>query len=461
MLRLLLLLALLFPSSASAQAIEDRAVPGGWWYSQTAVVGELGFAVVDDAQARFYSEFRRLGGVGALGYPSSQRFELDGFTVQATQRVLMQWRPEANAVYFVNVFDRLHDLGQDGWLRSTRQTPEPRAFDDAGKPWPEVVRNHLAVLEPFPALKTAFNGVPGDPVEINGLPVSDVVDVGNHHALRAQRVVFQLWKVDVPWARAGQVTVALGGDIAKEAGLVPAPATRPSTPTGTTAPSANPTPPPGQSGATPVAAGTGGTPPPGAPSATPGSPASPPSAGQSPSLPTSPAPATVAPSPGNSQPSPPPPGEPTSPLSVPAARFLLAPSDLQGSRVVEDLPLPTGHKRILIRDSAQPHRNLVVGSQVDLFRDPAAAIAAFQADQRANWASPEPGTRLESVPGAPRYGDDSVLFRVVAGDSAGRGFLFLFRRVNAVGHLYALSQVTPPTLDELSFLAKIAVERVG
>jgi hypothetical protein len=35
--------------------------------------------------------------------------------------------------------------------------------------------------------------------------------------------VFQEWKEDVPWAKAGQVTVALGGDIAKEAGILPSP----------------------------------------------------------------------------------------------------------------------------------------------------------------------------------------------------------------------------------------------
>jgi hypothetical protein len=33
--------------------------------------------------------------------------------------------------------------------------------------------------------------------------------------------VFQLWKQDVPWAKAGTVTVALGGDIAKDAGVLP------------------------------------------------------------------------------------------------------------------------------------------------------------------------------------------------------------------------------------------------
>ena len=41
--------------------------------------------------------------------------------------------------------------------------------------------------------------------------------------MRAQRVVFQEWKEDVPWARRGEVTVALGGDIAKEAGILPNP----------------------------------------------------------------------------------------------------------------------------------------------------------------------------------------------------------------------------------------------
>src|SRR5207244_6861639 len=29
------------------------------------------------------------------------------------------------------------------------------------------------------------------------------------------------WKQDVPWAKAGEVTVALGGDIAKELGVLP------------------------------------------------------------------------------------------------------------------------------------------------------------------------------------------------------------------------------------------------
>ena len=46
-------------------------------------------------------------------------------------------------------------------------------------------------------------------------------DTGNALVIRTQRAVFQQWKVDVPWARAGQVTIANGGEIAKEEGLFP------------------------------------------------------------------------------------------------------------------------------------------------------------------------------------------------------------------------------------------------
>ncbi|HZQ97939.1 MAG TPA: hypothetical protein VFC93_03890, partial [Chloroflexota bacterium] len=56
---------------------------------------------------------------------------------------------------------------------------------------------------------------------------SKIEDMGNHFAVRLQRAVIQLWKVDVPWAKAGETTVANGGDVAKEAGLFPPDATTP------------------------------------------------------------------------------------------------------------------------------------------------------------------------------------------------------------------------------------------
>jgi hypothetical protein len=215
------------PGAALAQA-PDWDVPAGHFFTQTGGTPGCGYLVRDEAGLPFWSEFRRLGGVQAVGYPASKRFQWDGFTVQVFQRVVFQWRPEAvsstggvGQAYFVNVFDRLGELGKNDYLLRARQTPPPRPFADAGKSWPEVVQSHLAVLEPFPAIKAKYHDAVGDAIQANGLPVSDVTDMGNHYALRAQRVVFQQWKEDVPWAKAGQVTVALGGDIAKETGVLP------------------------------------------------------------------------------------------------------------------------------------------------------------------------------------------------------------------------------------------------
>ncbi|HYN88242.1 MAG TPA: glycosyl hydrolase family 18 protein, partial [Ardenticatenaceae bacterium] len=214
--------ALTGPSGATAVA--DWDIPNGHFFTQTGGGSGRGYAVSDDGGVRFWSEFRRLGGVAAVGYPASQRFEWDGFTVQVFQRVVFQWRPEVGRVYFVNVFDRLDQLGANDWLLHRRQTPYPRQWDEAGLSWEQIVRRRLTILDAYPAIRAAYNGVVGDPIQANGLPTSDVVDMGNHYALRAQRVVFQLWKEDVPWARRGQVTVALGGDIAKEVGILPNPA---------------------------------------------------------------------------------------------------------------------------------------------------------------------------------------------------------------------------------------------
>src|SRR5581483_6560851 len=91
--------------------------------------------VSDEGGIGMWSEFQRLGGVAALGYPISQRFMLDGYVSQATQKYILQWRPELGQATFVNVFDRLHDLGQDSALQSSYQIPPPLdpAVFDAGK----------------------------------------------------------------------------------------------------------------------------------------------------------------------------------------------------------------------------------------------------------------------------------------------------------------------------------------
>ena len=212
----MVLAATFAPAPASADP-QDWSVPGGRFFTQTG-----GYAVVDRDGVPFWSEFQRLGGVQGVGYPVSQRFEWDGFVVQAMQRVIFQWQPATGQVSFVNVFDLLTEAGKDDWLLAVRQTPKPLPPEfDAGKPWGEVLQTRLALLDENPAIKRQYYSVAGDPIAMNGLPTSRVTDMGNNYTIRAQRVVIQQWKIDVPWAKAGQVTVALGGDIAKEAGLLP------------------------------------------------------------------------------------------------------------------------------------------------------------------------------------------------------------------------------------------------
>jgi hypothetical protein len=200
----------------------DHEIPGGWFYTQTAGRDGIGgFAVTDEGGIRFWGEFKRLGGVQAVGYPVSRRFKQKGFTVQAFQKGILQWRPEIGQAWFTNVFDELSEAGKDDWLLSQRSTPRPlNASIDDGKAWAQVIAGRLAFLAPQLAIKQRYGAV-SDPMTFFGLPTSKVEDQGNHWAVRLQRAVIQLWKVDVPWAKAGQTTVANGGDVAKEAGLLP------------------------------------------------------------------------------------------------------------------------------------------------------------------------------------------------------------------------------------------------
>ncbi len=210
-----------FPFSPPPVYAQDYDIPNGHFFTQT-TGGPTGYSVVDDEHAPFWSEFQRLGGVQAVGYPISRRFLWNGFLCQVMQRVVFQWRPDLGEVQFVNTFDLFTVAGQDDHLFSTRSVPKPLPPEfDAGRPFAEVVQARLALLDDNAAIKAAYNGVVGDPVTMNGLPTSRVTDMGNHYALRTQRVVIQQWKEAVPWAASGQATVALGGSIAVELGLFP------------------------------------------------------------------------------------------------------------------------------------------------------------------------------------------------------------------------------------------------
>jgi hypothetical protein len=203
--------------SAEAESGEDYEIPNGHFFSQT-VPGPDGFSVIDDNEARFWSEFDRIGGLQTVGYPISRRYLYDGFVTQAFQKLILQWRPEVGEAWPINVFDELSDSALDDKLFVIRQVPYPLVeFDQRGASFDEVTSNRQDLLAASPEIEDIYFESRA-PLTMFGLPTSHVEDMGNHYALRTQRAVFQEWKEDVPWAVAGQVTIANGGDIAKEMG---------------------------------------------------------------------------------------------------------------------------------------------------------------------------------------------------------------------------------------------------
>jgi hypothetical protein len=213
-------LALALPLRAdAAPERQDYEAVGGHFFGQTGDKPNAGFGVGDADGVGFWSTLKALGGAETVGYPTSRRFLWYGRTTQVFQRAVFQYEPFEKRVVLMNVLDLLHDLGRDAWLRAARNvpTPLPPSFD-AAKGWPEIVAARQALLDAQPALRQAYFAV-RDPLALYGLPTSAVEDFGNHHAIRLQRAVLQLWREDTPWAKAGEVTRALVGDIARDAGL--------------------------------------------------------------------------------------------------------------------------------------------------------------------------------------------------------------------------------------------------
>lgn len=213
----------------------DWPLPNGHFFTQTngqpPRTSPTGFAVTDQDGIPFWTEFRRLGGPGLVGYPISTRYDLQGRITQAFQRAILQWDPQARRVQARNILSDLEEAGKGEWLVKTHGVPErlPGSFD-SGKQWDQIVRDRLALLRGDPALDAKYRAAP-DPLALYGLPESRVVDRGDHLAIRLQRTTFRLWKQDRPWAKAREVTADNGGELAKQAGLVPEPAQQTEQPT--------------------------------------------------------------------------------------------------------------------------------------------------------------------------------------------------------------------------------------
>lgn len=73
----------------------DHEVLNGRFFSQTVSNDGLsGFAVFDRDGVALWTEFRRRGGVEALGYPISRRFDALGASAQRFEKGTLVWIPE-------------------------------------------------------------------------------------------------------------------------------------------------------------------------------------------------------------------------------------------------------------------------------------------------------------------------------------------------------------------------------
>ena len=196
------------------------------------------YDVTNDYGILFADEFERLGGAEALGYPASYRFRLDdGFVYQVTQGALLQWRPEVHKAYLGNTFEMLEKAGYDQWLLDTKGIPLPIKEDGSDGDWNRARQTRLAWLtnQKITAKYLANPNPEGiaswsedRAIELYGLPMSYPEKHGPFVTQRFQRVAFQLWVDEVEGMPVvGTVVRVLGGDLLKEACLVPSHALAP------------------------------------------------------------------------------------------------------------------------------------------------------------------------------------------------------------------------------------------
>ena len=226
----------------AALAAPDTDVVAGQFFNQAGREDGSGYYVRDEGRdaagnpLRFWSEFGRLGAVNTLGYPVSRRFVgAGGFVYQAFQRGVLQWRPESGGAVLANTFDWLQEAGRDDWL-SALGVPPPIGDDGSGGDWQEARQTRLTwlteprIAEKFRSNPTASGGAwsADHAIQLYGLPMSRPEKRGPFVVQRFQRIALQLWVEEVAgMPRPGSVVGVLGGDMLKQAGMIPADALAP------------------------------------------------------------------------------------------------------------------------------------------------------------------------------------------------------------------------------------------
>ena len=166
-----------------------------------------GFAVTNAEGVPMW-DFVRGRNLQAIGYPISQRWVDGPFTLQAFQKVILQWDPGNGRVNYYNTLDA---LANDYPGVGLPNVPRHQVLDTSGLSFEEVTNVHLAVLDANPKIKAVFLAE-ADWLNLYGLPIryEEREVEGNPQGLqmlRAQRAVFEIWNVEAPGTELGQVSL--------------------------------------------------------------------------------------------------------------------------------------------------------------------------------------------------------------------------------------------------------------
>ena len=204
------LLAVLAPS-VSALECEGLPLDGGCLFTVTG--GDTddpddGFAVTNADDVPLW-DFVAERDLQAIGYPISQRWVDGPFTLQAFQKVILQWEPGQQRMNYYNTLDVLANRYPEVELPNV---PAHQILEaDRGADFATITRNHLALLDQNAAIKERFLSEP-DWLNLYGLPIRyEEREVNDHpqglQMLRAQRTVFVIWNVPAPGTTVGRVNL--------------------------------------------------------------------------------------------------------------------------------------------------------------------------------------------------------------------------------------------------------------
>ncbi|MCY3959614.1 MAG: hypothetical protein OXG65_15195 [Chloroflexi bacterium] len=170
-------------------------------------VPDDGYAVTNAGEVPMW-DFVRDKDLQALGYPISGRWVEGPFTLQAFQKVILQWDSVNGRMNWYNTLDALANRYPRVELPNVpphQVLPEDRGVTN----FSVIVQNHLALLDANPKIKAEFLAEPNW-LNLYGLPIRyEEREVNGNpqglQLLRAQRIVFEVWNVPAPGTSLGRV----------------------------------------------------------------------------------------------------------------------------------------------------------------------------------------------------------------------------------------------------------------